>query len=891
MENHLRPKGRRKRIGLIAIIIISLIIIAFVTLFLYLHQLSSSGQPLYNGQIEIPGLIEPVEVFRDKFGVPHIFARHETDLYLATGYVMAQDRLWQMDLIRRLTSGRLSEIFGPRLVETDLLFRALRIPDKARRVLAATPIDVLQAVKAFSEGVNAFIQTHRHRLPLEFRLLRYQPEPWTPEHSACLIGYIGWDLAFAWGIETLMWTLQEKLREQEEKLAEILAEPMNPIYVFPHFSLNPSPEENKPKLRLAALAKNHFLLPTPYFLAINENRAVYPKGSDEFNQREEDQNAKFSSNQLEILTSTSQITLMKAIKPLADLGLIFTMNSNNWAVGPEKSQTGKPLLANDMHLSLNLPSIWYPLHQALAGKFRVSGVALPGEPFIVAGHNEFIAWGMTNVMADDIDFYLEKINPENPDQYLWGGKWQSLEIKEEKIKVKGRKEISRQLRFTHRGPIISSFKEIKDRQISMRWMGFEESNELLAVYLLNRAQNWTEFRQALRFFRSLSLNVIYADIEGNIGLQLAGGIPKRPRPTWALFPGELVSSDWSGIITFEDLPFAFNPEENFVISANNKSVSDNYPYTISYFFLSPVRAERIREFLMSKEKLTREDMAKLQSDDRSKLVARLKSPLMKILANLRPQSELESKALELLKNWDGTMDISSSAATLFEILYFELARQMMTDELGETFSRSFISFSSNVFLPAFLERALTTGNSTWTDDLTTPDRLEKIEEIVERSFRQTINYLINMAGEDMNNWRWGHHHRLIFRHPLGEVSLLNFLFKLNRGPYPVGGSFHTVCAFGYLSDSFKVRHGPSQRHVYDLSNFDESLTILPGGVSGLPSSVHYDDQISLYVKGKYRPTFFSDEKIKNSARYRLRLIPVSSKLNENLPQTKNKRRG
>ncbi len=844
-------KRLKKKIGLAGLVLLAIIGIVFIILFYFWRQLQLSSRPIYSGQEEIPGLIEPVEVIRDRFGVPHLFARHETDLYRATGYIMAQDRLWQMDLIRRITSGRLAEIFGQPFVETDLLLRALRIPEKAQRVLASSPANALQAVKAFADGVNAFIETHKNRLPLEFRLLRYQPEPWQPEHSASLIGYIGWDLAFAWTIESIIWQLQEKLKDQKDKLAEIMAKPINPIYVYSNFSLTQKMGKQQVNNGLEEKASQE--------RQINWLNSI--TGLELCNAKDEDQGKIEKSN------------LIDSAMLLKELGLTISMNSNNWAISGEKSSTGKPILANDMHLSLNLPSIWYPLHQTLEGKYRVSGVALPGEPFIVAGHNEYIAWGMTNVMADDIDFYLEKVDPKKPNYYFFEGEWRPMEVRKEKIKIKGGKESQRELRFTHRGPIISEFKNIKDRVISMRWTGYEESNELLAVYLLNQARNWTEFRQALSFFRSLAQNVIYADIEGNIGLQLAGGIPKRQESSWNLFSGERASSDWLGLVPFEDLPFVFNPSDNLVVSANNESVDENYPYAISYFFLSPVRAERIKEFLSEKDKLSPQDMGLLQKDIQSKLALRLKPMMVNILLNLKNLSEMESTALQLLRSWDGSMEASNPAPTLFEILYFEFGRQLIADELGDELSRRLISIGSNNILPRFLEGVLRSRNSAWADDVTTQDKTESVEDILERSFRSTVNYLIRTRGRNINSWHWGKLHQLTLIHPLGNVRLLDFLFKLNRGAFAVGGSFHTVCAFGYTSSSFQVKHGPSQRHIYDLHNFDESLTILPGGVSGSSSSPHYDDQILPYLNGEYRQDFFSEDKIKQSARYRLMIRP------------------
>ena len=884
-----QKKKTKPAIKLALSILVIIICLILIILFLFWRRFWLSTRPVYSGQIEMAGLMEPVEIIRDEFAVPHIFARQERDLYRATGYVMAQDRLWQMDLIRRLTSGRLSELFGPDFMETDLLLRALRIPEKARRVLASSPASALEAVRAFSEGVNAFIETHKKNLPMEFRLLHYQPEPWLPGHSASLIGYIGWDLAFAWGIETIIWQILEKMKNQEEKLTEILAEPMNPVYVYPNFSLPEITEtqglnsERRPE-KTGNISpfpgSENSLLISPASSWMRNMKMGQSEGGGKVSAIDFLAGSEFSDLTSPTLALKKKETgsgdLIEPAMLLQKLGLTIALNSNNWAVSGAKSLTGKPLLANDMHLALNLPSIWYPLHQFLEGKFRVSGVALPGEPFIVAGHNEHIAWGITNVMADDIDFYLEKIDPARPDHYFFEGQWRPMEVRKEKIRIKGGKEVTGELRFTHRGPIISEFKKIKERSISMRWTGFEESNELLAVYLLNRARNWPEFREALRFFRSLSLNMVYADTEGNIGLQLAGGIPRREGPGWNLFPGELASSDWQGLVPFEELPFIYNPPDGLAISANNTSLDKSYPHYISYFFLSPVRAERIRDFLTEKAKLTPQDFARLQIDLQSRLVSRLKPLIINILLKLSTLSDIEATALQLLRSWDGSMEASSPAATIFEILYFELGRQFLADELGEDLGRRFVAMGSNIFLPAFLERVLLSRKSAWADDITTSDKIESVEAIVERSFRSTINYLIKTRGRNIDNWQWGKLHCLTLSHPLGQVRLLNWLLRLKRGPFPVGGSFHTVCAFGYVSDSFEVKHGPSQRHIYDLDDWDESLTILPGGVSGVASSPHFDDQIRLYLEGKYRRDFFSKEKIESAARHRLILIPKKS---------------
>lgn len=857
--------------------ILGLVLIILILIFVYFRQLKTSGRPVYQGKVSIPGLTAAVQVVRDNYGIPSILATNEIDLYLATGYVMAQDRLWQMDLLRRVTTGRLAEIFGDSFAETDLLLRALGFPEKARQVIAATPASVVACLEAFAAGANAYLQEAKHNLPLEFKLLRYEPEPWLPEHSAYLIGYMGWDLAFAWGIESVLWQLEAKINGQEEKLKELLAEPLNPIFIYDGFSLA-SFQGTYPLLNHVPAGEELSFLPV-------KESGLSSRPGDASSGRSGDPSPWVWSRQKEKLGNDSSkvsrgearffpASLLDAGRFLEERGLAIFAGSNNWAVSGSLSSTSLPILSNDMHLALSLPGIWYPLHQVVEGGLHVVGVALPGEPFIVAGHNEQIAWGITNAMADDMDFYLETVDAAHPDLYFFKGEWGPLKVREEVIKIKGGKEIRRKLRFTHRGPVVSEFKAIKDKVISMRWTGFEASNELLGVYFLNRARNWAEFREALGHFRSLCLNVIYADTQGNIGLQLAGGVPRRKAPGWQLLPGETPEFDWVGLVPFAELPFMFNPPSGYVFSANNKSINQNYPYPISYFFLSQERAERIKEFLTSKQKFTPADMTLLQADVRSSLVRRLKPYLDQILAKLNGLSALEKEARQRLREWNGEVTAESVGATIFEVFYYEFGRQMFADELGDELCQQYISVASRVFLPYFLERALATGISAWSDDLLTPQLKETLEDIVARSFRQTIAFLRRACGSNLEEWQWGKIHQLKLQHPLGRIKLLATLFGLNRGPYPVGGSFHTVCPFGYsYGFPFKVNHGASQRHVYLVGNWDDSLTVVPGGVSGVPSSSHYADQIPLYLRQGYRPDIFAPELVAKKGKYNFLLVP------------------
>ena len=417
-------------------ILIGLVIVIILALgvgYMYLKNISNRGLPNYNLDVTLKNMTAEVTVYRDNFAVPQIYAQNPSDLYRATGYIMAQDRLWQMDLLRRVTAGRLCEIFGKDLLDTDLLMRALRITEKSNLMLSKTPPHVMDALNAFADGVNQFIDSHADHLPPEFTLLGYTPEKWEPVHSVNLVGYMGWDLAFAWHTEAILYKIAQKL--PTEKFQDMLpVMTRHKTSVFPDFTLETTNPENNPSAAEGVEPGTAF----------NNKHPI--------NRRLAEQIAAFDPTE----------SLLAGSSKLAQMGLQVFHGSNNWAVSGKKSVTGKPILANDMHLGLFIPGIWYQMHQVIENgedQINVTGVALPGAPFVVAGHNERIAWGMTNVMVDDLDLYLETINPKNKNQYRFNNQWKDIEIKKVSIKIKGGNTIEDEIRFTHRGPIISRFKK------------------------------------------------------------------------------------------------------------------------------------------------------------------------------------------------------------------------------------------------------------------------------------------------------------------------------------------------------------------------------------------------------------------------------------------------
>ncbi|MGD2294960.1 MAG: penicillin acylase family protein [Candidatus Aminicenantes bacterium] len=783
---------------------------------LFIRSVARRGLPDYNETVELRGLSDEVTVYRDSYGIPHVYAQNEGDLYRAVGYCMAQDRLWQMDLIRRGCSGGLSEIFGEDLVDTDLLMLSLRIPDKSRMVLERSEENIVGVLEAFAEGVNLYITAFQKKLPPEFIILGYKPEPWKAEHSLYLISYMAWDLTESWREEILVDRIRRKFGE--EMAAKFLPDWEDPETAVYH----------------------------DFYAELDE--------------------------------LPLKASLLRGNRHLRSLGLSVFSGSNNWAVSGERSATGKPILANDAHLGLNSPGIWYQMHQVIEGKLNVTGVVLPGQPAVIIGHNDCIAWGFTNVMVDNLDFYLERINPENPHQYELNGEWKDMEVRKIAIKVKGGRVVEEELRFTHRGPIISRFHGIEDLAVSMRWAGNDFSNELRSVFLVNRAKNWEYFKEAMKTFKAASQNVVYADIEGNIGLYCCAGVPiRKGGETNLIFPGWTDEYDWKGYVPFEDLPHSFNPKSGFVSSANNKTVGGDFPFYISRWFDLSYRIDRIREMLTEQERFSVEDFKRMQADQRSKLVEHVKDTIVSGVRRSNALTEIEKQSLEMLSLWEGKMSATSPEASLFETFLNVFLKNIFWDDLGDELYLEFISCGS-IYKNA-LHRLFEQKESLWCDDRSTEGIRETFADILLKSFKDTVAVLEEEIGKDPRAWQWGKIHKLSLHHPMGSVKILDSLFKFNRGPYEVGGSYHTVCPYSYpFRDPFNTETGASKRLIYSVADWDKSMTVIPTGTSGIPASPHYCDQAELYVNNLYHTDFVSRDKVASDAKYKMVLKRKSTKI-------------
>lgn len=782
-----------KFLRVILIGLLVLIMVGIIAAGIFIRYTSRKALPDYDENISLSGLASNVEVIRDEMAVPHIYAENETDLYRSIGYVQAQDRLWQMDLLRRLTLGRLSEILGSDLAGADQLFRSLHFSQKSRMVIDSCDEHIVSLIEAYSEGVNSYIEDNISHLPPEFTILGYIPDRWEPVHSANLIGYMAWGLTMAWSTEVNLFNISQVV--DREHFIELLPDmDMQDVYVIPGY-------ENADML------------------------AVHSE-------------------------------LEKITEKISNLGLQVFHASNNWTVSKDKSMNGHAMLANDMHLDLNAPGIWYQMHQVVPGNLDVTGVVLPGQPFVVCGHNENVAWGFTNVMVDDMDFYLETLKEDDSLKYMVNGEYRDMKVEREEIITREGDTLVRYNRFTHRGPVISGFKGIENKTLSMRWTGNEYSNELRSVYLFNRMTNWDDFKEAASTFISISQNMAYADAEGNIGMYVAAGVPLREGDGIFIVPGDTTQYDWKGMVPFAELPHVYNPENGFIASANNRSARDNYPYYISRWYDLPNRIERIMEGLSLKEKISMEDMERIQSNQNSKWAEKL-VPFFKelVYSHLDEFDEMEKDAANKLFNWDYGMDPDGIESTIFEQLYFEFIRNIFEDEMGEELFRDYIK--QDMLASYYIDKIRSTGESVWFDKIHT-DVKENASDIAFISFRDAIASLSDRLGDDLNRWEWGKVHSLTLKHPLGSVDVLEKAFKLNRGPYPVGGSYHTVSPFSYsFEDLFYANHGSSHRHIFIAGDWDSSKVILPTGISGIPASPFYCDQTPKYLVYEYKTDAFS----------------------------------
>ncbi|GAB4129789.1 MAG: penicillin acylase family protein [Roseiflexaceae bacterium] len=749
--------------------------------------------PRQRGELRLPGLQAEVQILRDHWGVPHIYAANEPDLFRAQGYVHAQDRLWQMEFQRRLAHGRLSEILGALALDTDRMVRIYGFGRVARQEVDLISPAARAALEAYAAGVNAWIEQNRQQLPIEFTLLQFEPEPWTPADTLVWAKVMALNLSGNWSTEILRARL----------IAALGAERAN--------QLEPRYPADQP-------------------LIVPEG-VNYPRAIGEAALRQID--------------AAQSFTVQGA-----------GQGSNNWVVGPSRSASGAPLLANDPHLSISMPSVWYENH-LVGGAFQVAGACFPGVPSVVIGHNARIAWGVTNGMNDTQDLVIERFDPADPLRYRFRDEWKTATLVREEIRIKGQAEAHiEEVRVTDHGPIIDTvagdptIRAAADEALALRWTALQPAGRIVeSILAINQASDWASFRQALANWHVPPQNFVYADVDGNIGYALGGDIPIRAKGDGRLpVPGWTGEFEWIGVVPPAEMPHSYNPPEGFAVSANNRIVSDSFPYTIPGEYLNGYRAARIRELIEQTTKHTAESFARIHADVRSLPGLQLAALAGRLSAN----TPTERAARDALAAWDGQLTADSIAGTLYLFMrdrLLELAYAEAQEPFGlKTGVGAFASLPHLDFLeratPGVLRR-LAERDDAWLPAGKTWDGL------LGEAWQATISELTNQFGDQVDQWRYGRVHQLTIRHPLGSVPGLGRLF--NRGPFETGGDRETIC-MGNLPRTFAGAPfyvAPSYRQILDLSDWNRSKAIHPTGQSGHPASPHYADFIQPWLRCEY----------------------------------------
>ena len=751
---------------------------------LFLLALASIGfwfvqksAPETNGEMVLSALDAPVSIYRDNSGVPHIEASSSKDLFIAQGYVTAQDRMFQMDLSRRQASGTLSEVIGESTIEKDKFFRTLGLRRAAEASFNAYSEEAQQILQWYADGVNAYLTQAKSdkSLPIEFTLAGYEPGEWQPIDSLTIGKYMAFDLGGHWEGQAFRYYLLQNFSEEEA------------LDLFPSYPDNGS-------------------------TVIQE--------------------AKKSS--IDVTKSFA-----KAITPNPFNG------SNNWVVSGEKTASGQPLLANDPHLGLGTPPIWYETHLN-SPEYNVNGVIFAGVPGIIVGRNESIAWGVTNVGPDVQDLYIEKRNPDQPTEFLYNDEWEKAKVLDETIAVKDADPVPYDVTITRHGPILSEFAydDQSDTALSLRWTALDPSNELEAVLKMNKATNWDEFKEALTSFHTPAQNFVFASTDGTIAYRANGLIPIRKNGDSMLpVPGWNDEYEWEGYIPWDELPTIVNPEEGFISTANNKITTEDYPYHITHTWAQPYRQDRIREVLLANDELEVNDMMKLQNDFVN-LQGKEFTPILTSGLNKDDLTSVEKEALNVLKDWNFIDGRNESAPLLFHLWLVEIENVLFKDEIDKDMMKLFEGKSQVV--DQLIRQAAKGEEGPWIK------KAGGFSTVLTNSYKAAVARAVDLQGHTPEKWAWGTFHSVPFEHPLGAIKPLDLIF--NPEVNAMGGSRVTVGAAGWNTSTGLVDHGAPWRGITDLSDIQTSYNVVSPGQSGYVFSKWYDNQIDDWIEGNYHET-------------------------------------
>jgi penicillin amidase len=747
----------------------------------------------------LQGLKGHVEIQVDTDQVKHIFADNDQDLYFAQGWVLASDRLWQMEFITRVASGRLSEVVGRKGLEVDKFFIKMGLPQAAKESADLLLQDGVTgpALRAYAEGVNAYIRSLKDAdLPFEYKLLSFKPELWAPEKAALLLKFMAFNLAG--------FSLDIPLSRSRAKL-------------------NPSDFDD--------------LFP----LDLEVTDPIVPRG-------------KTFSGSIEVPRkptkdfAPSPPLVDNSVKPHPGNG------SNNWAVMGKKSTTGLPILSNDVHLSLTLPSLWYEV-QLVSPTQNVYGVTLPGAPGVVLGFNSSLAWAVTNGGTDILDWYQLRYHDDKKSEYLVDGKWRPVVSQEVKILVRDEEPVKLTLRQTHYGPIVydggeDAFNPLVPKDLAMRWEALQPSNELRTFLLLNRAKTTSECKSAILGYKSPDQNFLCADNKGDVGIWHMGEYPIR----WA-GQGRMISDgsssewNWKGWVPREEVPFVRNPDRGFLSSANQLPADSSYPYYLGWPFEKPYRAMRINELLRAKPKFSAQDLMSMQMDTLS-IPARETAPALVKALKASTLSEDDKYALDLIQKWDFRFDEKSRAATVFNAWFNHLRDHMWKPYFPNTNEYMYPPLQKTI-------RIITTDpQSKWFDNPDTTEH-ESLKDVALASFKEALIEIRTTAGNDPASWAWGNYRQTSFAH-LGKIN------GLGSSSMPLGGVAESIFAN-------TGEHGPVWKLVVALGKTPHAWGVYPGGQSGDPLSPFYDNFLEPWQKGAMKELIFLPSKKAENPRLLKRL--------------------
>ena len=782
--------------------------------------------PQLDGDRLLSCLDGSVETLSDRYGIPHIYAGSEADLFRALGFVHARDRLWQMEQNRRTASGRLSEAFGPAAIEADRFSRIVGFRRAAERELAAIDAATLKTLLWYAEGVNGFIAANPNRLAAEFNLLRFAPEPWTPADSVACWKVMAWSLSVNWESELLRLQLAERL-------GAIRAADLEPDYPVENpTALDAFGEQEATRLlHTAGLALNQYETVKSWFKMEGEGRG-----------------------------------------------------SNTWVLAPKRSATRRALLCSDAHMTVQVPSAWYEAHLVAPG-VEVSGATHPGIPGVVIGHNERVAWGMSAAMCDVQDLFVERRHAEDPLLFEYQGEWEKAEVLDEVIRIRGQSDehIERVI-VTRHGPLVDGMAGAAldsaggQLSLALRWAGHEPGTTLEAILALNRSREWETFVQALDRWSDPPQTVTYADVDGNIGLAVAGRIPSRPTNLGLVpAPGWDSAHEWNGYIPSDELPRLYNPESAAIVAANHKIAGDDYLHFMGVEYDPGWRAARIEEMLIEKDRHSLRDMAEIQLDTASKLAARL-APLF---GRLEPSDPFEKVAAGYLRRWNYRMDADNPAALIFHYCWLHLANLTVGEALGPLRDGYLgISATPLFMVHGFRLRAATRllellerePASVWYGEAGGRPRTR--DEALQAALSQAVRQIRTEYGDNARRWDWGRSHQVRYVHPLGGAPLLRTFF--NRGPFPIGGDMTTPNQTGYTPalPPGLVNVASTYRQIYSVGEWDLAQTVTHTGQSGHPLSDQYDDQMGMWREGMYHSMPWTRRAVEGATMYRMMLRPA-----------------